>query len=111
MYSIERIASLLERARANLRAARHANVMLKCGDGTNGWEEYAPFDAVIAAAGGGQVPPAWMQQLKPGGVLVMPVGAAGRHMLVRRRKCRDGFHEERFDVCSFVPLVSDDAGA
>ncbi len=53
VYSIERIPALLERARANLRAAHHANVMLKCADGTLGWPEYAPFDAILAAAGGG----------------------------------------------------------
>jgi len=109
VYSIERIPFLLERARRNLRAVRRANVMLKCGDGTLGWEEYAPFDAIIAAAGG-RVPPAWMTQLKAGGVLVMPVGEGDRHMLVRRRKSsRGGFTEERFDACCFVPLVRDDA--
>lgn len=70
VYSIERIPSLSERARRNLRAARHANVMLTCADGTLGWKEYAPFDAVLAAAGGSEVPDAWIHQLRDGGVLV-----------------------------------------
>jgi len=105
VYSIERIASLHERARQNLRAARHANVMLKCGDGTEGWKEYAPFDAILAAAGGGKVPEAWLHQLREGGVLVMPVGRPGDHVLVRFRKHGDEWSEESFDGCVFVPLI------
>ncbi|MDX8411480.1 MAG: protein-L-isoaspartate(D-aspartate) O-methyltransferase [Mariprofundaceae bacterium] len=107
VYSIERIDFLHHRARKNLRSARSANVMLKLGDGTQGWVEYAPFDAVIAAAGGHEVPDDWMQQLRPGGVLVMPVGQAGSHTLIRRRKSRDGYREEKFDACAFVPLISE----
>ncbi len=106
VYSIERIPTLLERARANLRAARHANVMLKCADGTLGWEEYAPFDAILAAAGGEQVPDAWLRQLRDGGVLVMPVGGDGRHMLVRLTRRGSHVTEEHFDDCCFVPLVA-----
>ncbi len=105
VYSIERLPSLHERARRNLRAARHANVMLKCGDGTLGWEEYAPFDAILAAAGGEGPPEAWLAQLREGGVLVMPVGSNGRHVLVRYRREGGAWCEERFDDCVFVPLV------
>jgi len=107
VYSIERIDFLHHRARANLRSARSANVMLKLGDGTEGWVEYAPFDAVIAAAGGQEVPDEWMRQLRPGGVLVMPIGKGGGHTLIRRRKLREGYNEEKFDACVFVPLVSE----
>jgi len=105
VYSIERIPSLHERARHNLRAARHANVMLKCGDGTEGWDEYAPFDAILVAAGGGKAPEAWLHQLREGGVLVMPVGRQGEHVLVRFRKLGGKWAEEYFDACAFVPLV------
>ena len=105
VYSIERIPGLMERAQRNLRAAKHANVMLKCSDGTLGWEEYAPFDGILAAAGGEDVPEAWMVQLREGGVLVMPVGKGRSHRLVRRRKKSGGFVEERFDECRFVPLI------
>ncbi len=105
VYSIERIPSLHERARHNLRLARHANVMLKCGDGTEGWEEYAPFDAMLAAAGSGKVPEAWLRQLREGGVLVMPIGCRGAHVLVRFRKLGGQWSEEYFDACTFVPLV------
>ncbi len=105
VYSMERLPSLHERARRNLRLARHANVMLKCGDGTQGWEEYAPFDAILAAAGGAAPPDAWLRQLREGGVLVMPVGVRGRHVLTRFRRQGGGWREERFDDCVFVPLV------
>ena len=106
VYSIERIASLMTRARTNLRAARHANVMLKCGDGTLGWEEYAPFDAILAAAGGSGVPHAWIRQLREGGKIVMPVGQGGAHVLMRMRKQGGKLIEERFDDCTFVPLIA-----
>lgn len=104
VYSIERIESLHERARRNLRRARHANVMLKCGDGMLGWEEYAPFDAVIVTAGG-FASDIWLEQLKDGGVLLFPQGDAGRHRLVRQRKQASNIIEEYFDACTFVPLL------
>ena len=110
VYSIERISSLSNRARSNLRAARHANVMLSCADGTRGWEEYAPFDAVLAAAGGGEVPVAWIEQLRDGGVLVMPVGSGTSHVLIRLRKRGKEIVEERFDACTFVPLIAGKGG-
>lgn len=104
VYSIERIESLHERARQNLRRARHANVMLKCGDGMLGWEEYAPFDAIIVTAGG-FASDVWVEQLREGGILLMPEGHAGQHRLVRRTKLATGISEEWFDMCTFVPLL------
>ncbi|OIO75009.1 MAG: protein-L-isoaspartate O-methyltransferase [Zetaproteobacteria bacterium CG1_02_53_45] len=104
VYSIERIESLHERARKNLRAARHANVMLKCADGRLGWEEYAPYDAIIVTAGG-FASDVWLEQLKPGGVLLLPEGEGGVHRLVKRRKLNNGYSEEYFDACTFVPLL------
>ncbi|ATX81899.1 protein-L-isoaspartate(D-aspartate) O-methyltransferase [Mariprofundus ferrinatatus] len=104
VYSIERIAPLHERARQNLRAARHANVMLKCADGRLGWEEYAPYDAIIVTAGG-FASELWLQQLKTGGMLLLPEGENGAHRLVRRTKLAHGINEEYFDACTFVPLL------
>ncbi|MFQ5581540.1 MAG: protein-L-isoaspartate(D-aspartate) O-methyltransferase [Mariprofundaceae bacterium] len=103
VYSIERIQTLHEKARQNLRRARHANVMLKCADGLLGWEEYAPFDAILVTAGG-FASDVWIQQLREGGMLIMPVGESGQHRLVRRRKQATGTSDEYFDTCSFVPL-------
>ncbi len=104
VYSIERIESLHERARQNLRKARHANVMLKCGDGMLGWEEYAPFDAIIVTAGG-FASDIWLEQLKDGGLLLFPQGEGRQHRLVRRRKQDDKWVDEFFDACTFVPLL------
>lgn len=105
VFSIERIQALHERARSNLRQARRlANVMLRCGDGRLGWEEYAPFDAIIVTAGG-FASELWLQQLKDGGVLLMPEGQGGEHRLVRRRKRGCHVEEEYFDACTFVPLL------
>ncbi|MDQ6956957.1 MAG: protein-L-isoaspartate(D-aspartate) O-methyltransferase [Mariprofundaceae bacterium] len=104
VYSIERVAALHEKARKNLRQAHHANVMLKCGDGLLGWEEYAPFDAIMVTAGG-FASDVWINQLCEGGVLLMPEGEKGSHRLVRRRKLAEGIEEEYFDACTFVPLL------
>ncbi len=105
VYSIERVRALHDRAMKNLRAAKHANVMLKCDDGLLGWEEYAPFDAIIVTAGG-FASPAWMRQLTAGGILLLPEGEGGDHRLVRRRKQKQGaWQEDYFDACSFVPLI------
>lgn len=104
VYSIERIESLHERARQNLRKARHANVMLKCGDGMRGWEEYAPFDAILVTAGG-FASDIWLEQLNDGGTLLFPQGEGGQHRLVRRRKQGEQVMDEFFDACTFVPLL------
>jgi protein-L-isoaspartate(D-aspartate) O-methyltransferase len=104
VYTVERIESLHERARQNLRRARHANVMLKCGDGMLGWEEYAPFDAIIVTAGG-FASDVWLEQLRDGGVLLFPEGEGGAHRLVRRKKTGGEITEEQFDMCTFVPLL------
>ncbi len=106
VFSIERIRSLADRARVNLRRARLlGNVRLKCGDGLLGWPEYAPFDAILVTAGG-FASPAWIEQLREGGVLLMPKGENGRHHLVRMRKHGSSVSEEVFDACTFVPLRS-----
>jgi protein-L-isoaspartate(D-aspartate) O-methyltransferase len=104
VYSIERIEALHDKARVNLRRAQHANVMLKCGDGLLGWEEYAPFDAIIVTAGG-FASDMWLEQLHTNGVLLMPEGDTRNHHLVRRVKLDDGIEETYFDACTFVPLL------
>ncbi len=104
VYSIERIETLHNLAKKNLRLARHSNVMLRCGDGTLGWEEYAPFDAIIVTAGG-FASDRWLAQLKDGGVLLMPEGAGRSHCLVRRLKQGTEVIEEYYDECTFVPLL------
>ena len=105
VYSIERIEALHSLAKRNLRQGRHSNVMLKCGDGLLGWEEYAPFDAIIVTAGG-FASDLWVNQLVDGGVLLLPEGTGREHKLVRRQRQGDEVVEEYFDDCTFVPLLS-----
>ncbi len=105
VYSIERIEALHRLAKRNLRQGRHSNVMLKCGDGLLGWEEYAPFDAIIVTAGG-FASDLWVNQLVDGGVLLLPEGTGRDHKLVRRQRQGDAVVEEYFDDCTFVPLLS-----
>lgn len=106
VYSIERIETLHNLARNNLRKARCTNVMLRCGDGLLGWDDYAPFDAIIVTAGG-FASDIWLDQLIEGGMLLMPEGVDRSHRLVRRTKSTEGdVVEEYFDECTFVPLLA-----
>ncbi len=107
VYSLERIRVLHERARHTLRRCRLLHrITLQYGDGLQGLEKYAPFDAIVATAGG-VAPAAWLAQLKMGGRLLMPEGRDGAHQLVLWTKRNDGsVDEQRLDYCSFVPLRS-----
>ncbi|MFY9811248.1 MAG: protein-L-isoaspartate(D-aspartate) O-methyltransferase [Aquabacterium sp.] len=107
VYSVEVVPALAEEATERLQRLGYHHVSVRQGDGSLGWPEHAPYDAIIVTAAGPQVPPALVEQLKPGGVLVMPVG--GRHFeqnLRVIRKGADGQLTER-DVLPvvFVPLT------
>ncbi len=105
VYSIERIRALHELARRNLRALRLPNLRLLLGDGMLGAPGGAPFDAVISAAAGEQAPPAWLEQLRPGGVLLAPLGQPQR--LTAMRKLGGGRVESwSVEDARFVPLKS-----
>ncbi len=109
--AVEVREALARRAAANLAAAGVANVAVHHADGTAGWPEGAPYDAISVAAGGPRVPAALREQLAPGGRLVMPVGRRPeRQRLVRVRRGPEG--EERVEDLGipvrFVPLVSED---
>jgi protein-L-isoaspartate(D-aspartate) O-methyltransferase len=103
VYSIERIGALAEKARANLRALRLANLRLVHGDGFAGLPEAAPFDAIVVAAAPREVPPALLGQLAQGGRLVIPVGAGEQQLRVVDRTTR-GFRQNRLDPVKFVPM-------
>lgn len=108
VYTVERLPSLASSAAARLRRLGFDNVEVRCGDGTLGWPEHAPYDAVAVAAGGPKVPPALLEQLAVGGRLVMPVGPAASQTLVR--VTRDGLHEFRTEPLMpvrFVPLIGE----
>ncbi len=108
VYSIERHRPLAEGARALLASLGYDNVHVLHADGTRGWSEHAPYDAILVAAGGPSIPAALLDQLAPGGALVMPVGPADEQTLVRVRRDERGVltREELGDV-RFVPLVGE----
>jgi protein-L-isoaspartate(D-aspartate) O-methyltransferase len=106
IYTIERIASLLMRARRSLRELRIRNVHFRHDDGTVGWPARAPFDGILLTAAPHTVPPALFEQLNVGGRLVAPVGPDGRQELVRYTKGELRVHRESLGAVSFVPLLS-----
>lgn len=114
VYSIEIVEDLGLRAQERLRALGYENVTVKIGDGYAGWEDHAPFDAVIVTAGAPHIPPPLIEQLKPGGRLVIPVGPPSEVQELRViEKVENGEVRERTVMpVRFVPLTgthADDA--
>ncbi len=107
VYTIERHKILADTARIRLEELGYNNTQVLYGDGTLGWPEYAPFDAIVVAAGGPDVPQNLKQQLAIGGRLVIPVGTTMRtqKLLRVRRISEDEFHEENLGDVRFVPLI------
>jgi protein-L-isoaspartate(D-aspartate) O-methyltransferase len=106
VFAIERIAELAREAQRRIRELGIYNATVKCFDGTLGWDAYAPYDAVLAAAGGPDVPDPLLAQLKVGGRLVMPVGQSKESQrLVRVVRTDKGFEREDHGACAFVPLI------
>ncbi|MBI5492797.1 MAG: protein-L-isoaspartate(D-aspartate) O-methyltransferase [Deltaproteobacteria bacterium] len=105
VYSMERIPTIAARARKLLAALHCSNVIVRVGDGTFGWPEDAPFDAIIAAASSPQVPEAYIAQLKEGGRLVMPVGAEDSQKLLKITKRQGKAVVETLGECRFVKLI------
>jgi protein-L-isoaspartate(D-aspartate) O-methyltransferase len=105
--TIERHGALAHTARAALAAMGADNVEVHCADGTLGWPDAAPFDAILAAAGGPAVPLAWREQLAPGGRLVMPVGGRpmGQRLVKLTRTGLNRFDQQDLGVVYFVPLI------
>ena len=107
VYSMERLRALHEKARENLRPLRLSNVHLILGDGMLGFPGGAPYDAIIAAAGGDSIPLAWIEQLAPGGRLVAPACLqSGRQSLVVVDKTDHGCVRKVLEPVHFVPLKS-----
>ena len=105
VVSIERVQGLHERARANLRPMRLANLRLVFGDGRQGVPAAAPYDAIVAAAAGEQIPDAWLEQMKVGARLVAPVTTGGRQALhLVERVSAERWQVTVLDAVRFVPL-------
>ena len=104
--TVERIRPLALKARKALDSLRLLNVNLKIGDGTDGWAEEAPFDAILVTAGAPYLPQCLIDQLAPGGRLVIPVGDRNNQQLLLVRKQPDGtVHKQQADPCRFVRLI------
>ena len=105
VYSFERLAPLLARARRNLREVRVGNARLRHGDGMNGMPEVAPFDAIIMAAAATHVPPTLLEQLAVGGRMVLPMTVKREQRLCLIERTMQGYAEKKMDEVKFVPLL------
>jgi protein-L-isoaspartate(D-aspartate) O-methyltransferase len=105
VYSVERLAALIRKARRNLRAAGVMNVHLRHGDGHAGMPEVAPFDAIVLTAAAPRAPAALLEQLDAGGRMVLPIARNDEQHLVLIERTARGVVERRMDPVVFVPLL------
>lgn len=110
VFSIERIASLAFRAQKTLDSLHYYNILIRAGDGTYGWSEESPFDAIIATAGAPKIPETLKEQLAVGGKLVIPIGSQSSQTLLRitrMSKKTDDMEIEDLCGCRFVDLIGE----
>jgi protein-L-isoaspartate(D-aspartate) O-methyltransferase len=108
VYSVERIPSIAKRARKILDEMKYTNIMITIGDGTLGWREYSPYDAIIVTAGAPAPPRALLDQLKVGGRMIVPVGDESTQDLMLYTREPDGtYREDNYGGCRFVKLIGD----
>jgi protein-L-isoaspartate(D-aspartate) O-methyltransferase len=107
VYTIERLRELFIRARKLLDQLGYHNVIAKCSDGTLGWPDESPFDAIIVTAGAPEVPEKLIQQLTIRGRMVIPVGDRFSQTLLRIRRDEDGIQDTNLGGCRFVKLVGE----
>jgi protein-L-isoaspartate(D-aspartate) O-methyltransferase len=106
VYAIERIAELAREAQSRIRQLNIYNATVKCFDGTLGWSANAPYDGILVAAGGPEIPEPLLTQLTLGGRLVIPIGETREaQRLIRVIKTEKGYEREDHGACAFVPLI------
>jgi len=105
VYTVERIKLLADRARTALDRLGYRTVAIKVYDGTYGWKDMAPFDAIMVTAGAPDVPAPLIEQLKEGGRMVVPVGERYGQVLMKVTRTAQGPVTERNIPCTFVPLI------
>jgi len=105
VYSIERISTLAARARKVLDSINCSNVVIKIGDGTLGWPEESPYDAILTTAAAPEIPKCYIDQLKIAGRLIIPVGDVYSQVLVKVIKTKDGIIKQDMGGCRFVKLI------
>jgi protein-L-isoaspartate(D-aspartate) O-methyltransferase len=107
VFSVERIKPLMDNARDAIKLSGVSNVSLLLGDGTYGWKEYAPYDAILVGAASPDVPQPLLDQLADGGRLLVPVGSREEQELLLITRKGDTFKRETLAPVRFVPLVGD----
>ena len=105
VYSVERHAPLAASAESTLHRLEYRNVKIRVGDGSQGWVEYAPFDAILVSAATAEMPPALFDQLREGGRMMVPVGPSSSQELQLIRKVSGQAEVKILEGCRFVPLV------
>lgn len=105
IYTVERIRELYQKARQRLRELDIYNVQFRPGDGWEGWAKYAPYDGILVAAAAAEIPQKLLEQLAPGGRLIMPLGPAGRQELIMVTRENGKYEQVSLGAVSFVPLV------
>lgn len=107
VFTVERVRALALAAQQALRAAGAGNVSVLLGDGTLGWSAYAPYHAILVAAGGPEIPMPLVEQLAPGGRLLLPLGARGSQTLTLVERTESGLRHTPLGAALFVPLVGE----
>ena len=107
VYTIERIRSLYIQARKLLDKLHYHNIVMRCSDGTAGWKDESPFDAIIVTAGAPHVPEKLLDQLAEGGRMVVPVGNQHSQDLIKVVKDKKGIHQSNLGGCRFVKLIGE----
>ncbi|MBP1739888.1 MAG: protein-L-isoaspartate(D-aspartate) O-methyltransferase [Deltaproteobacteria bacterium] len=107
VYTVERIEPLLEKSKTLLKSLGYTNVYFKAYDGTLGWEDFAPYDAIMVTAGAPKVPEPLLKQLADGGRMIIPIGNKYSQDLIKVTRVNDRFVEKNLGGCRFVDLIGE----
>jgi protein-L-isoaspartate(D-aspartate) O-methyltransferase len=105
VYTVERILPLMENAEKLLESQGYTNILFKAFDGTLGWMEFAPYDAIMVTAGAPKIPEPLKEQMAEGGRMIIPVGNKFSQDLIKVTKTKNSFREKNLGGCRFVDLI------
>jgi protein-L-isoaspartate(D-aspartate) O-methyltransferase len=105
VYTIERIRPLMEEARALLAELNYLNILFSAFDGTIGWKEYEPYDAIMVTAGAAKIPQPLLEQLADGGRMIIPIGDRTSQELIKITRDEDHYEKKSLGGCRFVDLI------